>query len=229
MNFVTAELVRRRRRRHVAFAGLKLPVPESTFTEKPGLDQYFGKKRHPRHPPLRLRGRRGQRPRQRLGHAAVPRGGHRGARLRDQRPVPDRRPAGRAQGHRRRRRHRRRRGGGAAAGRRQVACGPPASTPAATSVPARPRPGRGHAQPALLRPRLGPGHRPPGQRRRLTDHPGPRGRHDRLSAVMSPATTPSGRGSLAFPFRPEGAATTGGRNGGRPRRPAGGGPACRFW
>ena len=45
MNFVTAELVRGdggavRRLRGPS----SLPVPESTFAEKPGLDQYFGKK-----------------------------------------------------------------------------------------------------------------------------------------------------------------------------------------
>ncbi|MEU8270212.1 sn-glycerol-3-phosphate ABC transporter ATP-binding protein UgpC [Sphaerisporangium sp. NPDC049002] len=44
MNFVNAELVRGDAGAAVSFAGLKLPVPESTFAEKPGLDQYFGKK-----------------------------------------------------------------------------------------------------------------------------------------------------------------------------------------
>jgi multiple sugar transport system ATP-binding protein len=44
MNFVTAELVRGDGGAVVAFADLRLPVPESTFAEKPGLDQYFGKK-----------------------------------------------------------------------------------------------------------------------------------------------------------------------------------------
>jgi multiple sugar transport system ATP-binding protein len=44
MNFVTAELVRGDGGAYVAFADLRLPVPESTFAEKPGLDQYFGKK-----------------------------------------------------------------------------------------------------------------------------------------------------------------------------------------
>ncbi|MFC5819837.1 ABC transporter ATP-binding protein [Nonomuraea harbinensis] len=43
MNFVNAELVRDGGAA-VAFAGYKLPIPESTFTEKPGLDQYIGKK-----------------------------------------------------------------------------------------------------------------------------------------------------------------------------------------
>ncbi|MFG1699355.1 ABC transporter ATP-binding protein [Nonomuraea sp. NPDC049309] len=43
MNFVTAELVRDDGPA-VAFADIKLPIPESTFTEKPGLDQYIGKK-----------------------------------------------------------------------------------------------------------------------------------------------------------------------------------------
>ncbi|HEY9521869.1 MAG TPA: sn-glycerol-3-phosphate ABC transporter ATP-binding protein UgpC [Thermopolyspora sp.] len=44
MNFVTAELQRDDGGAHVDFAGFKLPVPESTFAEKPGLDRYFGKK-----------------------------------------------------------------------------------------------------------------------------------------------------------------------------------------
>ncbi|MEU4576360.1 ABC transporter ATP-binding protein [Nonomuraea sp. ATR24] len=43
MNFVTAELVRDGGAA-VTFAGIKLPIPDSTFTEKPGLDQYIGKK-----------------------------------------------------------------------------------------------------------------------------------------------------------------------------------------
>ncbi|MFG1943038.1 ABC transporter ATP-binding protein [Nonomuraea sp. NPDC048826] len=43
MNFVTAELVRDGGA-GVAFAGFKLPIPESTFSDKPGLDQYIGKK-----------------------------------------------------------------------------------------------------------------------------------------------------------------------------------------
>jgi multiple sugar transport system ATP-binding protein len=43
MNFVTAELVRDGGAA-VAFAGYKLPIPDSTFTDKPGLDQYIGKK-----------------------------------------------------------------------------------------------------------------------------------------------------------------------------------------
>ncbi|MBB6348995.1 ABC transporter ATP-binding protein [Nonomuraea muscovyensis] len=43
MNFVTAELVRDGGAA-VAFAGIKLPIPDSTFTDKPGLDQFIGKK-----------------------------------------------------------------------------------------------------------------------------------------------------------------------------------------
>ncbi|WP_188187428.1 ABC transporter ATP-binding protein [Nonomuraea sp. SYSU D8015] len=43
MNFVTAELVRDGGAA-VTFAGYKLPIPDSTFTDKPGLDQYIGKK-----------------------------------------------------------------------------------------------------------------------------------------------------------------------------------------
>ncbi|MCK2217343.1 sn-glycerol-3-phosphate ABC transporter ATP-binding protein UgpC [Actinomadura sp. ATCC 31491] len=43
MNFVTAELVRDGGAA-VAFAGFKLPIPDSTFADKPGLDQYVGKK-----------------------------------------------------------------------------------------------------------------------------------------------------------------------------------------
>ncbi|GGK67578.1 ABC transporter ATP-binding protein [Sphaerisporangium melleum] len=44
MNFVNAELVRDDAGAAVAFAGYKLPVPDSTFAEKPGLDAYLGKK-----------------------------------------------------------------------------------------------------------------------------------------------------------------------------------------
>ncbi|MFC4531706.1 ABC transporter ATP-binding protein [Sphaerisporangium dianthi] len=44
MNFVNAELVRDDSGAAVSFAGYKLPVPDSTFAEKPGLDQYLGKK-----------------------------------------------------------------------------------------------------------------------------------------------------------------------------------------
>ncbi|WP_433430965.1 ABC transporter ATP-binding protein [Nonomuraea sp. CA-141351] len=43
MNFVTAELVRDGGAA-VTFADVKLPIPDSTFTDKPGLDQYVGKK-----------------------------------------------------------------------------------------------------------------------------------------------------------------------------------------
>ncbi|GIH92624.1 ABC transporter ATP-binding protein [Planobispora siamensis] len=43
MNFVNAELVRGEGGAAVAFAGYKLPVPQSTFNDKPGLDQYLGK------------------------------------------------------------------------------------------------------------------------------------------------------------------------------------------
>ena len=42
MNFVTAELVRDGGTA-VTFADLKLDIPESTFTDKPGLDKYIGK------------------------------------------------------------------------------------------------------------------------------------------------------------------------------------------
>src|SRR5690606_25726280 len=44
MNFTYAELVRDANGPAVVFAGYRLPVPESTFTEKPGLDRYLGKK-----------------------------------------------------------------------------------------------------------------------------------------------------------------------------------------
>ncbi|MFI0418479.1 ABC transporter ATP-binding protein [Spongiactinospora sp. 9N601] len=44
MNFVTAELVQADGGAAAAFAGFRLPVPASTFTEKPGLDQYLGRK-----------------------------------------------------------------------------------------------------------------------------------------------------------------------------------------
>ncbi|UBU10539.1 ABC transporter ATP-binding protein [Nonomuraea gerenzanensis] len=44
MNFVTAELIRGDGGAAVAFADIKLSIPESTFSEKPGLDQYIGKK-----------------------------------------------------------------------------------------------------------------------------------------------------------------------------------------
>jgi multiple sugar transport system ATP-binding protein len=43
MNFVTAELVRDNGAA-VTFADIKLSIPESTFSDKPGLDQYIGKK-----------------------------------------------------------------------------------------------------------------------------------------------------------------------------------------
>ncbi|GAA3539755.1 ABC transporter ATP-binding protein [Nonomuraea rosea] len=43
MNFVTAELVRDGGAA-VTFADIKLSIPDSTFTDKPGLDQYIGKK-----------------------------------------------------------------------------------------------------------------------------------------------------------------------------------------
>ncbi|GAA4620726.1 ABC transporter ATP-binding protein [Actinoallomurus vinaceus] len=42
MNFVTAELVRDGGA-HVAFAGFKLPVPDSVLEARSGLDDYFGK------------------------------------------------------------------------------------------------------------------------------------------------------------------------------------------
>ncbi|MGP3956659.1 ABC transporter ATP-binding protein [Nonomuraea sp. 3N208] len=43
MNFVTAELVRDGGAA-VTFADIKLPIPDSTFSDKPGLDQFIGKK-----------------------------------------------------------------------------------------------------------------------------------------------------------------------------------------
>lgn len=43
MNFVNAELVRGDGGAAVSFAGFKLPVPNETFTEKPGLDEWIGK------------------------------------------------------------------------------------------------------------------------------------------------------------------------------------------
>ncbi|MEV0146157.1 MULTISPECIES: sn-glycerol-3-phosphate ABC transporter ATP-binding protein UgpC [unclassified Nonomuraea] len=43
MNFVTAELVRGDGGAAVTFAGINLPIPDSTFTDKPGLDKYIGK------------------------------------------------------------------------------------------------------------------------------------------------------------------------------------------
>jgi len=44
MNFTYAELVRDNGGAAVAFAGYRLPVPDSTFAEKPGLDRYIGRK-----------------------------------------------------------------------------------------------------------------------------------------------------------------------------------------
>ncbi|GII92247.1 ABC transporter ATP-binding protein [Sinosporangium siamense] len=44
MNFVNAELVRDATGAAVAFAGYRLPVPDSTFHNKPGLEQYIGRK-----------------------------------------------------------------------------------------------------------------------------------------------------------------------------------------
>ncbi|MEV7006421.1 sn-glycerol-3-phosphate ABC transporter ATP-binding protein UgpC [Streptosporangium sp. NPDC051022] len=44
MNFVNAELVRGDGGAFVSFAGLKLPVPNETFAEKIGLDQWIGRK-----------------------------------------------------------------------------------------------------------------------------------------------------------------------------------------
>jgi multiple sugar transport system ATP-binding protein len=44
MNFAYAELVRDATGTSVAFAGYKLPVPDSTFAEKPGLDRYLGRR-----------------------------------------------------------------------------------------------------------------------------------------------------------------------------------------
>ncbi|MEV0195680.1 sn-glycerol-3-phosphate ABC transporter ATP-binding protein UgpC [Nonomuraea sp. NPDC050691] len=43
MNFVTAELVRDGGAA-VTFADIRLPIPDSTFTDKPGLDKFIGKK-----------------------------------------------------------------------------------------------------------------------------------------------------------------------------------------
>ena len=44
MNFTRAELVRGDGGAYVAFAGYRLPVPDSTFAAKPGLDRYLGRK-----------------------------------------------------------------------------------------------------------------------------------------------------------------------------------------
>ncbi|MBO3747919.1 sn-glycerol-3-phosphate ABC transporter ATP-binding protein UgpC [Streptosporangiaceae bacterium NEAU-GS5] len=44
MNFAYADLVRDGSGAAVSFAGFKLPVPDSTFTDKPGLDRYVGKR-----------------------------------------------------------------------------------------------------------------------------------------------------------------------------------------
>jgi multiple sugar transport system ATP-binding protein len=44
MNFATAELVRDASGPAVTFAGIRLAIPEATFSDKPGLDQYVGKK-----------------------------------------------------------------------------------------------------------------------------------------------------------------------------------------
>ncbi|MEU0571400.1 sn-glycerol-3-phosphate ABC transporter ATP-binding protein UgpC [Nonomuraea sp. NPDC005983] len=44
MNFVTAELVRDGDGPAVTFAGIRLPIAETTFSDRPGLDQYIGKK-----------------------------------------------------------------------------------------------------------------------------------------------------------------------------------------
>ncbi|MER7208564.1 sn-glycerol-3-phosphate ABC transporter ATP-binding protein UgpC [Streptosporangium sp. NPDC000239] len=44
MNLVNAELVRGDGGAFVSFAGIKLPVPNQSFTDKPGLDQWLGKK-----------------------------------------------------------------------------------------------------------------------------------------------------------------------------------------
>ena len=133
---------------------------------KPGLDQYFGREIILGIRPSDFEDADSQADAA-AGRACRSRAErHRGARLRDQRDLPDRRPAGRAQGHRRRRRRRRRRGGGAAAGRATSRCGPPGSTPRSPRPP-RPdhRAGRRHPQPALLRPDQRPGHRPPRQHR----------------------------------------------------------------
>jgi multiple sugar transport system ATP-binding protein len=43
MNFVTADLVRDEEGVGVRFAGLRLPVPEETLTERDGLDDYIGR------------------------------------------------------------------------------------------------------------------------------------------------------------------------------------------
>ncbi|MEV4094987.1 ABC transporter ATP-binding protein [Streptosporangium saharense] len=44
MNLVNAELVRGDGGAFVAFAGLRLPVPNQSFSDKPGLDQWIGRK-----------------------------------------------------------------------------------------------------------------------------------------------------------------------------------------
>src|SRR5690606_10949230 len=44
MNFTHAELIRDGQGSAVVFAGYRLPVPDSTFQAKPGLDGYIGRK-----------------------------------------------------------------------------------------------------------------------------------------------------------------------------------------
>ncbi|MET7462380.1 sn-glycerol-3-phosphate ABC transporter ATP-binding protein UgpC [Nonomuraea sp. NPDC005501] len=44
MNFATAELVRDDNGAAVTFADIRLSIPDSTFTDKPGLDKFIGKK-----------------------------------------------------------------------------------------------------------------------------------------------------------------------------------------
>ena len=60
MNFAAAQLVRDDGPA-VTFAGHKLPVPDKLLASRPGLDGYFGRERHPRHPAIRFRGRRARR------------------------------------------------------------------------------------------------------------------------------------------------------------------------
>ena len=170
MNFAQASLDRGDGGATVTFAGYQLPVPASVFEAKPGLDGYLGQEGHPRHPAVRLRGRRLRR--RLLG--AVPGHGrrHRGARHRDPRDLHDRRAAGRARLDRQR--LRRLLGGGRdrhRAGRRQDAVDRPGVRPVRRPLRAAARARHRHQPPALLRPGERRVHRPPadgGRRRRAS-------------------------------------------------------------
>ena len=127
MNFVTAELVRDDGPA-VTFAGYRLPGPGRVISGKPGLEDYFGKQGHPRHPPLGLRGRRVRR--RRLAADRHHRRGHRGTRHRDPRDLHHRRAAGRARlDHQRRPTADEEDETGRRAGRRQVAVDRPGLLP----------------------------------------------------------------------------------------------------